>query len=59
MNLADNKELVIDSNNDQFYFFTKSYHEMYISAYKMFLDNKSQVWESKIIGMNVMIQNIL
>ena len=40
MNLADNKELVIDSNNDQFYFFTKSYHEMYISAYKMFLDNK-------------------
>ncbi len=40
MNLADNKDLVIDSNNDQFYFFTKSYHEMYISAYKMFLDNK-------------------
>ncbi len=34
MNLIDNK------TDDQFYIFTKARHEMYISSYKMFLDNK-------------------
>ena len=34
MNLIENE------NENQFYIFTKARHEMYISSYKMFLDNK-------------------
>ncbi len=40
MNIVENNDLVSDNNDDQFYFFTKSYHEIYTSAYRMFLDNK-------------------
>ena len=40
MNMVENQDLVNDSNNNQFYFFTKSYHDIYISAYKMYLENK-------------------
>ncbi len=38
--IADSSDQSVNTEVSQIYFFTKSHHEIYISAYKMFLDNK-------------------